>query len=258
MPRAVLRDAVILAAGRGRRMGRLTEESPKCMVKLAGRSLLEWQIAALKEAGVDRLTIVRGFLARQISGSFTTIENPDWAATNMVRSLERASAILSQVPCLVVYSDIVFHPSIVERLARFEADIAIAVDVSWRELWSLRFEDPLLDAETLRLAGDRIVDIGRRAARYDEIQGQYIGLTRLTPDGWMRLAGLIAELPSEAVDRLDMTGLLRVAALAGAVVRAVPIAGRWCEVDSEADLLAYAEKVSSPLFKSSWSHDWRW
>ena len=45
---------IILAAGRGSRMGVLTDERPKCLTVLAGRTLLEWQIEAMRKAGIVR------------------------------------------------------------------------------------------------------------------------------------------------------------------------------------------------------------
>ena len=50
--------AIILAAGRGSRMGSLTDRVPKCLVSLAGRPLLEWQKAALRKAGIDTVALI--------------------------------------------------------------------------------------------------------------------------------------------------------------------------------------------------------
>src|SRR6185503_13206340 len=52
--------AIILAAGRGSRMGQLTAEIPKCLVQLGGKPLLEWQTGALRAAGIDRIAVVTG------------------------------------------------------------------------------------------------------------------------------------------------------------------------------------------------------
>ena len=50
--------ALILAAGRGSRMKEGTAEKPKCLNKIAGRPLLNWQLDALKAAGVDKVGLV--------------------------------------------------------------------------------------------------------------------------------------------------------------------------------------------------------
>ena len=53
--------AIILAAGRGSRMKNLTDEKPKCLAKLRGKPLLEWQLTSLREAGIEDIAIVTGY-----------------------------------------------------------------------------------------------------------------------------------------------------------------------------------------------------
>mgnify|MGYP003993207777 FL=1 len=72
--------AIILAAGRGSRMGGLTEELPKCLVQLHGKTLLEWQIAALRRGGVEEIAIVTGYRRKQLA-KYGLVEfyNERWA-----------------------------------------------------------------------------------------------------------------------------------------------------------------------------------
>lgn len=85
---------LILAAGRGLRMGSLTVDIPKCLVRLAGRPLLDWQSAALVGAGIDELGIVTGYRAETLRNrGLPHFHNPHWATTNMVASLVRASEV---------------------------------------------------------------------------------------------------------------------------------------------------------------------
>ena len=59
--------AVILAAGRGSRMGGRTEAKPKCLSVLAGKTLLDWQLEALRAAGIGDIGIVRGYLGETVA-----------------------------------------------------------------------------------------------------------------------------------------------------------------------------------------------
>ena len=61
-------SAIILAAGRGSRMKELTEEKPKCLVELAGKPLLHWQLSALRAAQHERILVVRGYASSCIHG----------------------------------------------------------------------------------------------------------------------------------------------------------------------------------------------
>lgn len=234
--------AIILAAGRGSRMKGLTEERPKCLVELRGKPLLDWQLKALREAGIGDIAIVTGY-KRELLATRGLVEfhNPRWSETNMVASLEAAAPWLEREPCLVSYSDIFYDASAVRALAESRASLAVTYDTNWRALWEKRFADPLVDAETFRMKPDgTLAEIGNKPRTVDEIQGQYMGLLRFTPEGWAEILRIRAGLAPAERDRMHMTGTLQKVIEAGRVpVAAVPYAGEWGEVDSEEDLAAY-------------------
>lgn len=250
--------AIILAAGRGSRLGNLTEALPKCLTRLSGKPLLEWQLEALASAGVEDIVVVRGYRAECLTDSrYTVLDNPDWASTNMVETLVCAENFLRRETCLVLYSDIVYHPDIVRSMLSAEGDICIAYDTLWEALWSLRFAEPLADAETFREERGMLVEIGDRARNLAEIRGQYMGILRFTPRGWDAVSRLLGSLDPTVRARLDMTGLLQRLLADGQRVRCCPVAGRWCEVDSAADIEAYEAAIKAASGKGGWTHDWR-
>lgn len=238
---------IILAAGRGSRMKSMTEDRPKCLVEIAGRSLLDCQRAALTGGGIDRLAVVRGYRGEAFEGrGLTLFDNPRWADTNMVMSLVQADPWLSAGPCLVSYADIFYPAETVRRLAEITGDIAISYDPNWLTLWQARFADPLADAESFRLnEAGQVVDIGRKVNSLEDIQGQYMGLLKFTPTGWAQVTGYLATLDPASRDRLDMTGLLSRLIARGIVVHAVPGMPGWGEVDSESDLDYYIAEVTA-------------
>lgn len=229
--------AVILAAGRGSRMGGLTDDRPKAMVELHGRPLILWQLEALRAGGATEVAVVRGYLGDRIRAEATAfIDNPRWAETNMVSSLLCARDWLAGGG-IVAYADLIYGPEPIRALAGTAAAIAITYDTQWLDLWSRRFADPLTDAETFAVdAGGRITDIGRKPASLAEVQGQYMGLLRFSAIGWKQVTDYLDALAPAEVDRLDMTGLLRRLIGAGIAVAGLPVAGGWGEVDSAADL----------------------
>jgi choline kinase len=240
--------AIILAAGRGSRMGALTREQPKCLTELLGQPLLDWQIGALRRAGVERVAIVRGYKAELLERPGAAyFGNPRWSETNMVMSLACADAWLREDGCIVSYSDIAYPSGAVRALAESAGDIAITYDVNWLELWRRRFANPLDDAESFKVSPDgTLLDIGRRVSSLDEVRGQYMGLLRFSPAGWASVARELAALAQEERDRLDMTSLLRRLLAAGVAIRAVPLSLPWFEVDSPADLELYTQMLGDP------------
>lgn len=237
---------LILAAGRGARMREWTAERPKCLFEFRGRPLLLWQMEAMRKAGIDQVGIVRGYRGEMLQPFGTAFfDNRRWAETNMVRSLMSAAAWLAESPCIVSYSDIFYPPDVVGLLAGETAGLAITYDLHWLALWKRRFADPLADAETFRIDEESwVVDIGGKAQRLDEIQGQYMGLLRITPEAWAQTAAFLGKQDPAEVDRMDMTTLLRLLIADGVRVKAVPTAAEWGEIDQASDLAAYEDKCS--------------
>jgi len=237
--------AIILAAGRGSRMKNLTSDGP---VELRGKALLDWQLKALREAGISEIAIVTGYKRELLSNrGLVEFHNPRWAETNMVSSLACAHEWLQAEPCVVSYSDIFYEASAVESLITSAASLAVTYDPHWLKLWEKRFGDPLLDAETFRLNSDKtLAEIGNKPKSVQEVQGQYMGLLRFTPDGWGEVLRIRAGLPSAECDRMHMTGTLqRVIEADRIAIEAIPYELSWGEVDSAEDLMAYQDASAS-------------
>lgn len=247
---------IILAAGRGSRMLHLTEDRPKCLVELAGKSLLHWQLDALHQAGIKRILVVRGYAAERIQGNFETIENPRWAETNMLYTLLCANAFAQNAfasgisKLIVSYSDIVYHSNHIRDLWHCSEHIAITFDTQWESLWKLRCENVLLDAETFRQEKGILQEIGNKPKSLAEIHGQYMGLLSFDHEGWHILKNLAHE---QNLEKTDMTSFLRMLLAKKVAIGTVPVAGKWCETDNENDLHQYEEALAT----ETWDHDWR-
>jgi len=234
--------AIILAAGRGSRMKSLTDERPKCLVELRGKPLLEWQLESLRAAGISDIAVVTGYKRELLAErGLSEFHNPRWAETNMVSSLACAESWLQGEPCIVSYSDIFYSPAAVQSLINSAATLAVTYDPNWLQLWTERFGDPLLDAETFRLtAAHTLAEIGNKPQSVDDVQGQYMGLLRFTPEGWAEVVRLRAELSPQQRDSMHMTNTLQRVIDAGRVpIEAVAYTGEWGEVDSSEDLSVY-------------------
>ncbi|MGW3727096.1 phosphocholine cytidylyltransferase family protein [Streptomyces sp. NPDC000851] len=231
--------AVVLAAGRGHRLGPYTADRPKCLVEVAGDTLLSRQIAALRAAGASELAIVSGWQGKSLEGrGLTVFHNTRWAQSTMVESLRCAAQWLSSTEVLVSYGDIAYTLDAARRLAKAEGALAIAYDPHWLSLWERRFTDPFDDAERFLLNADgSVADIGGRANGPADATGQYMGLLKFTPHGWAELERVRSEAPVEVAATLDMTALLNRVTQAGRVpVVAVPAPGPWCEFDHPHDV----------------------
>lgn len=244
--------ALILAAGRGSRMRDMTDEAPKCLVRLKGKPLLEWQITALEAAGINDIGIVTGYRQELLSNyGLQEFHNPRWAETNMVSSLECAQEWLANEPCIVSYSDIFYEPAAVRLLMESTATMAVTYDPNWLSLWTARFGDPLLDAETFRINENEVlVEIGGKPKAVKEVQGQYMGLLKFTPQAWVEIQNMRAELDPTRRDKMHCTGTLQAMIERGNVpVQAVRYEGKWGEIDTPSDLDVFQRTVDLSLLK---------
>lgn len=252
--------AIIVAAGRGRRLGSETEEIPKCMVKVAGRAILHRQLDALAAAGVDDVVIVRGYRGDKIAPPtggppLRFVDNPDWADNNIFTSLFYAEREMKE-GFLFSYSDIVFAPEHARRLAEAPGPVALVIDRRWREAYDGRTLHPISEAELARVegagAGAAVTRVGKRLVTTDEAAGEFIGLARFAPEGAAALAEVWREAsargrraPFGAAASLDQAYLsdgLNALAARGVALRPLFIDGLWREIDTEQDL-ASAERT---------------
>lgn len=257
--------AIILAAGRGSRMKEQTADRPKCLLELAGKPLLQWQLQALRGAGIADILVVRGYLAPMLTPAalpfveeFHTAENIHWESSNMLRTLLCADTFADQAfsdgaeRVVVSYADIVYPAAHVRALAACPHPVAITYDMLWEPLWRLRFGDPLLDAETFKQENGLLREIGGKPHSLHDVQGQYMGLLSFTQEGWNCVRAEALRL-GDKLDTTDMTGFLRGLLGKGIAVGTVPVQGRWCEADNGEDLRQYEHALA----QGHWSHDWR-
>ena len=240
--------AVILAAGIGRRLKPYTTEKPKCMARLAGVPIITHQIRVLESLGIKDITIVTGYKADKVEPvGHKTIYNADYRSTNMVASFMRAEKLFGgRADILAVYGDIIFEKKIIKKLLACKASICTTVDESWLNLWKIRSENPLNDAETLKTdACDNITELGKKPAALKEIQGQYMGLIKISAEFVPKVVDIYKNMDRKAVfegksfSNMFMTSFLQYLIDSGQELRAVTVSGGWLEVDTAGDLELY-------------------
>jgi choline kinase len=240
--------ALILAAGQGTRLRPLTDDRPKCLVELAGKSLLERQATVLRRAGVQDLTVVSGYRADQIAArGFATHVNPRYASTNMVATLfSAADLMVDGQDLLICYGDIVYEGRVLSSLLAVDAPVTVMIDRQWLRYWRLRLDDPLTDAETLKLGpGGRLRELGKKPRDYGEIEGQYMGLIKIRADHVAKFKQVYASMDRAATydgkdfDNMYMTSFIQYLIDHAWDVRVAETDNGWLEVDSVSDLQRY-------------------
>ncbi len=246
--------AIILAAGFGSRLMPLTQKNPKCMVEYQGKKIIDYEIEALKEAGISEIAVVCGYLAEILEEYLaqkytikTFFKNPHFDSTNMVATLFCARewielCIAKKEDLLISYADIVYSKEIVGKLKEVKTPFGIIIDKAWRELWGRRFSNPLEDAETLKIKEGKIIELGKKAKDYSEIEGQYIGLFKFSYEFLPQVLEFYDTLDRGLLyEGKDFSNMYMTSFLQGLIDQyhnalAVEIFGGWCEIDFKSDL----------------------
>src|SRR5262245_13549467 len=110
--------AIIIGAGRGKRLMPTTADTPKCFAEVGGRRILDWIVHAFVAHGIERVCFIGGYQidkVRQAYPRFTFRHNADWENNNILASLMYAEDQMDE-PFICSYADILFTPEVVQRL----------------------------------------------------------------------------------------------------------------------------------------------
>ncbi len=238
----MIRQAVILAAGKGTRIRVSTDDLPKPLQVVAGMPLIKRTLLALGEAGITRVVVVTGFMADQVGATITgdpayaaagiaieLVHNPDFDKANGLSVLVGGAA--AGGPFVLSMADHIYDPAVPRLVGTCDlavADLYLATDPRVDTILDLD------DATKVRTEDGRIVDIGKTLAVYDRID---CGVFCVTP----RLLEVLAEVRAERGDCSLTDGVRRLAAAGRA--RVADIGDRfWQDVDTPDDR-AHAERL---------------
>lgn len=248
---------IILAAGQGTRLRPLTDDRPKCMVEVNGRSIIERQLEVMRRCGIrdDDITIIAGYRGDVLqnklqSSKIDIVINSDYETTNMVYSLMCARERMEkQDDILISYGDIIYNETVLKSIMYIKEDASVVVDDGWYSYWAERCENPLDDAESLMFDNDDyLIEIGQKTEDLNKVQSQYIGLMRFRKDGLKAMLDLAAEARKRSekgislwhtdrtYQKMYMTDLLQGLIEEGRKLKAIHIERGWFEIDDCDDL----------------------
>lgn len=230
--------AIILSAGQGSRLLPHTADRPKCLLDLAGRTMLGWQLQALAEAGIREAVVVTGFREHLVQEALPELTPPGMQVRTLFNPFYKVADNLASCwmvrhefngPVLTLNGDTLIGASIVERLlAAPPADITVTID-----------RKPAYDDDDMKVVTDgaRLLAIGKKLEK-SGVSGESIGFLRYSGNG---AATFVAEI-ERTMRTLEGTSLWYLSAIhrlanSGCNVQTVSIEGlEWAELDFPADL----------------------
>tara|TARA_B100001248_G_scaffold58374_1_gene39481 strand:- start:1217 stop:2353 length:1137 start_codon:yes stop_codon:yes gene_type:complete len=251
--------ALIIAAGLGSRLKSHTENLPKCMLDFGGKTLLERQLEAYKKNEIKDIFLIRGYKKEKINyKGIQYFENNDYNNNNILNSIFYAEKIING-NIIISYSDILFEPSVVERLQKSDHDISVVVDIDWRGYYVGRKDHPISEAENVIFNSNNEVEkIGKINTGKEEVHGEFIGMIKLTGRGaeifkqhFNRLKKIYWNKPfqrAKIFQKAYLTDFIQELVDIGIKVHCVIIESGWKEIDTVEDyqkaLIGFSKRLT--------------
>ena len=246
---------VILAAGEGKRLRPYTSEVPKCMVDLAGKPLLSYQLSSIEKCNIslDDVAIVGGHKMESFEEfQVKKFENIKYSTTNMVSTLFCARDFMKDNEDLIIsYGDIVYEEKVLRAVLNCKNEVCVAADLEWENLWRTRMTNPLDDAETFIMDDEKLIkELGKKPFSFSEIHAQYIGLIKIRGDKIRKFIKDYDQMDKSIdydgknFDNMYMTSFIQYLIDTGWQVEACLVKNGWLELDTIEDLKCFERMAS--------------
>ncbi len=237
---------IVIAAGSGKRLGKSTENIPKYLLEVNGKTILERQRVVFKKFNINDIIIITGpnkdkFVDRE----FTFVEDVNYQKHDILGSLIVAKKHIKD-DVLIVYSDIIFDDLIFKQVIESDADIGIAVDLEWEKSYEFRTEHTKAEAENVLLdKNHNLLEIRKNIQRDGKIIGEFLGILKLSKKGSNVFVKRLDKLEKSHSGTFHMAPSLEKAYLTDMIqelidsrIKVTPIlvSGKWCEIDTMQDL----------------------
>ena len=261
-------QAIILAAGMGKRLGNLTQENTKCMVKVNGVSLIDRTLTQLSKLNLSRVILVIGYKGKKLRDyvgdeykgvKIEYIENPIYDKTNNIYSLSLAEKELQEDDTLLIESDLIFDDTLFPMI----------VDNSYPNLALVAKYETWMDGTMVRLDEDNnIVNfIPKKAFRYEDVDLYYktVNIYKFSKEFLRTQYVPFLNAYTKALGNNEYyEQVLRVITLLDhCELKALPLVGqKWYEIDDVQDLdiaetIFAPEEDRLPLYQKRYGGYWR-
>ena len=239
--------AIILAAGEGSRMGKLTQNIPKPLVMVNGKSIIERQLSILKQNKILDVIIVTGSHNEKFNfKNVVYVNDLEHKKHDTLGSLITARDYMND-EIIITYADQIFDEKIMESVIDFKGDIGITVDLDWEKNYVNRDQHPKSEAENILINGNEILEIRKNISECKENEkiGECPGLVKFSRKASKVFLDKYSELEISHQGKFHNAPSLEKALISDMIqelidseinVEPIYVSGKWCEIDTPQDL----------------------
>tara|TARA_B110000438_G_scaffold61064_1_gene61310 strand:- start:1170 stop:1904 length:735 start_codon:yes stop_codon:yes gene_type:complete len=240
--------AIIIAAGHGTRLGDYTKKTPKALVDINGKSILQRQTELLQANGITEIIVVTGpnqekFLDKKLK----YVKDDFYEDHEQLGSLMEAQNFFN-TELLILFSDVLFDNQILSKIINSKEDFNIAIDLNWERKYIGRTEHPISQADLVLIQNNLVFKIKKNLIPKDNSKiGEFIGIIKLSLKGAEKFVNHYKNLKNsmdkiELVKKWYLTNMLQDLIDNDNLISPITIEGNWCEVDTVQDL-EHAKKL---------------
>lgn len=243
--------AIIIAAGSGKRISENVKHTPKSLVKVNGKPILEYQLTTLNQVGINEIYVITGPNSEKFNyNKIKYIKDQNYLKHDILGSLMEAKHVLKN-DILVLYSDIIFELKVIQEILNSNEDISIAVDMNWQKNYEGRIEHPVSEAENVELDNNKIIKIRKNIQNQNNKVGEFLGIIKFSKNGSELFVKKYEELiknhngsfhHAESLSKAYLTDMIQDLIESKICITPVFVSGKWCEIDTMEDL-KNAEKL---------------
>jgi len=245
-------NAIIIAAGSGKRISDDVKSTPKSLVNVNGKPIINYQIEALKQTGINEIIIITGKYNEKFNlDNVKYLHDEKHEEHDVLGSLMEAKKNLKN-DVLVIYSDIIFEQKIIQQVLDSKGDISIAIDMDWKKHYKNRSEHPESEAENVLLdSKQNILQIKKNIKNENNNIGEFLGIIKFSTIGARSFVekyenivkknvGVFHDAPS--LSKAYLTDMIQELVESDVKIEPIFVKGKWCEIDTMQDLRIAEEK----------------
>ena len=238
--------AIILSAGYGSRLGDLTNELPKSLVDVNGKSIIQRQIETFRNNGIKDIIVIVGPNKDKFQ-----LNNIEYVVDKNFHEHEQLGSLMAankhfQNNIVISFGDVIVDNNIMKQVIESTYDIGVAIDLKWEKNYENRTQHPKSEADLALIRSNKLTKIKKNLDSVENHQlGEFLGIIKLSNIGSKKFLDVFERLNSSHEGKFHDASSFQKAYLTDMIdeliqtnedVNPIFIDGVWFEIDTPQDL----------------------